>query len=100
MELASKSSTGTSLLLYVEVKGYFQDAAEMQKYPWVRESFRGNQELVFVFEDPGKQIHFYKKRKDGTKLCMAEWAEKNGFRWFTLDSFMEYLNDQQAAINS
>ena len=24
-----------------------------------------------------------KKRKDGTKRSHAEWAETNGFRWFT-----------------
>lgn len=87
-----RSSHGKHLL-YVEVKGYFQDAAEMQKYPWIRESLRGPQELVFVFEDPGKEIHFYKRRKDGTKLSMAEWAEKNGFRWFTLESFVDYLKE-------
>ncbi len=82
----------TPQLIYVEVKGYFQDAAEMQKYPWIKDSFRGGQELVFVFEDPNKAIHFYKKRKDGTRLTMAEWAKKNGFRWFTLESFLEFVN--------
>ena len=92
-----RSSTGanTPTLLLVEVKAIFTDAAEMQKYPWVRESLRGPQELVFVFEDPDKAIHFYKKRKDGTKLTVSEWAEKNGFRWFTLESFVEYLKEVQ-----
>jgi len=27
-----------------------------------------------------------KLRKDGTKRSHAEWAEKNGFRWFSEDS--------------
>jgi len=26
------------------------------------------------------------KRKDGTKLTHKEWAELNGFRWFTLNT--------------
>ena len=91
----SSAGANTPTLLLVEVKAIFQDAAEMQKYPWVRESLRGPQELVFVFEDPAKPIHFYKKRKDGTKLTVSEWAEKNGFRWFTLESFVEYLRGVQ-----
>ena len=28
-----------------------------------------------------------KKRKDGTKRSHAEWAETNGFRWFTEQTF-------------
>lgn len=72
----------------------------MQKYPWVRDSFRGNQELIFIFENPKKTIHFYKVRQDGTKMTMAEWAEKNGFRWFTLESFKEALSDPKTFTNS
>ena len=78
-------------MIYVEIKGYFQDSSEAAKYKWVRASLDDNQELVFVFEDPGKSLHYLSKRKDGTKMSMSEWAEKNGFRWFTLESFKEVL---------
>lgn len=70
----------------------------MQKYPWIRESLGDDQELVFVFENPEKEIHFYKKRADGTKFCMREWADKNKFRWFTLEGFINYL--KEASVDS
>lgn len=70
------------------------DAAEAQKYKWIKESLPPQSELVFVFEDPTKAIHFQKKRKDGTRMTHGEWAEKQGFRWFTLDSFMEFLQHE------
>ena len=78
--------------IYVEIKGYFQDAAEASKYLWVRKSLPPDAELVFVFESPSKAMHWLKARKDGTKQTMAEWADKNQFRWFTEESFLEYVN--------
>ena len=85
--------------LYVEAKGYFQDSQEAGKYPWVRESLRETDELIFVFENPNTKIHYLAKRKDGSKMTMAEWADKHGFRWFTEDTIGEFL-DQEIATNS
>lgn len=79
--------------IYIEIKGYFQDSSEAAKYKWVRESLKEGEELLFIFEDPNKTLHYLSKRKDGTKLTMAEWAERNGFRWYTLESFKEVLVD-------
>jgi len=70
------------IYVYLEVKGYFQDSHELLKYPWIKKALSVGAELVFVFENPNKPIHFKAKRKDGTKMTHAEWAEKNGFRWF------------------
>ena len=42
-----------------------------------------SKELVFVFANPSAPMPRAKKRKDGTKRSHAEWAEANGFRWFT-----------------
>jgi len=75
--------------LLVEVKGYFQESSEAAKYIWVRKSLPEGEELVFVFERPQTEFHWLKKRKDGTRQTMAEWADKNEFRWFTLESFKE-----------
>ena len=34
-----------------------------------------------------------KKRKDGTKRTHAEWADYNGFRWFTENNLPnEWIN--------
>ncbi|AUX83669.1 endonuclease [Pseudomonas phage NV1] len=79
--------------VYVEIKGYFQDAAEASKYLWVRKSLPPDAELVFVFESPSKAMHWLKARKDGTKQTMAEWADKNQFRWFTEESFLRFVNE-------
>lgn len=66
----------------VECKGYFMDRDDCTKYLWVRKALPENYELVFCFESPTKAIHFQSTRKDGTKMTHAEWAEKNGFRWY------------------
>ena len=78
--------------VYIEIKGYFQDSAEASKYLWVRKSLPPEAELVFVFETPTKAMHWLKKRKDGTKQTMAEWADKHGFTWYSEESFLEYMN--------
>ena len=66
----------------VECKGYFMDRDDATKYLWVRKALPSTTELVFCFETPHKPIHFQAKRSDGTKMTHAQWAEKNGFRWF------------------
>lgn len=72
---------GGSTIL-VECKGYFMDRDDATKYLWVRKSLPEGSTLVFCFENPHKAIHFQSKRKDGTKMTHAEWAEKNGFAWY------------------
>lgn len=78
--------------LYVEIKGYFQDASEASKYLWVRESLPEDSELIFVFERPETKMHWLKVRKDGTKQTMAEWADKHGFTWYDEKTFLEKMN--------
>jgi predicted nuclease of restriction endonuclease-like RecB superfamily len=85
---------------YVEVKGYFQDSAEAAKYKWVREALAEGEELVFIFENPNKTLHFLSKRKDGTKQSMAEWADRNKFKWYTLESFKEVFDDRETTADS
>lgn len=78
--------------IYIEAKGYFQDAQEIQKYPAIRDCLAANEELVFVFEKPEKPIHFRTKRKDGTRMSHGEWATKNKFRHFTLTTVGELFD--------
>jgi len=68
--------------IYLEAKGRFWDYAEYNKYKWIREYLPKGCELVFLFSDPYAPMPAAKKRKDGTKRSHAEWATKNGFRWF------------------
>lgn len=75
----------------VECKGYFMDRDDATKYVWVRKSLPEDHRLVFCFESPHKPIHFQSKRKDGSKMTHAEWAEKNDFLWFSENSINEVL---------
>ena len=70
------------ITILVECKGYFMDRDDATKYNWVRKALPEGTTLVFCFETPHKPIHFQSKRKDGTKMTHAEWAEKNGFAWY------------------
>lgn len=69
-------------LIYLEAKGRFWDYAEYNKYIWVKKALSDNEELVFLFAQPHAAMPATRKRKDGTKFSHAEWADKNGFRWF------------------
>ena len=75
----------------IEAKSIFNDSKEASKYRWVREALREDQILVFVFEKPDQPIHWSSKRKDGTRQTMAEWAERNGFVWFTAETIHKIL---------
>lgn len=76
---------------YVEAKGRFRDNEEARKYTDVRNALTQGEELIFVFMKPETPMPFAKKRKDGTKYTHAEWADKNGFRWFTKETIKDIL---------
>lgn len=74
--------------ILIEVKGRFRDNTEASKYKWIRDC-NPDYEIVFVFEKPDTRFPFAKKRKDGTYMTHGEWAEKNGFRYFTRETLKE-----------
>ena len=67
--------------ILLESKGRFWDFAEYNKYVWIKKHLPKNTELVFLF---------------GTKRSHAEWAWKNGFRWFSEDSIPDAWIDVKA----
>ncbi len=79
--------------MYVEVKAIFNDSKEAQKYPWIIKALNPNEKLLFVFEKPDKPIHWKAKRKDGTKMTMAQWADKNKIEWFSEEAFIKLLTE-------
>lgn len=89
-DFSHRDSDGIEWL--IEAKSIFNDSKEASKYRWIKESLDEDQILVFVFEKPHQAIHWQKKRKDGTKMTYAEWAEKQGFMWFTKDTIHKILN--------
>ena len=80
-------------VVYIEVKGYFQEASELQKYSNIGKCLEVNETLVFVFEKPDLKIHFKAKRKDGSKMTHAEWADKNKFKWYSEQNAHLILED-------
>lgn len=69
--------------ILIEAKGRFRTRTESNKYIAVREK-NPDITIVFVFYDPSKPMPGARKRKDGTRFSMAEWAEKNNFEYYTI----------------
>ena len=65
----------------IETKGRFRDSAEARKYVEIAKC-NPEYEIVFVFQNPLTPMPNARKRQDGTKLTHAEWAMKNGFKYY------------------
>ena len=70
----------------VECKGFFREG-DTKKYTSVRDSLPKGQQLVFVLMHPNKKI------RRGAKMTMAEWCDKEGIVWYTIDTLQELIND-------
>ena len=66
----------------IEIKGRFRTNEESSKYIWVREHLAEGQELVFVFSNPKTPMPRARKRKDGTRRSVSDWATHHGFKWY------------------
>ena len=84
--------------IYLEAKGRFWDYAEFSKYIWIQKALPKDVELVFLFANPSAPMPQAKRRKDGTKRSHGEWAEANGFRWFSRFSLPKEWIDTTAAV--
>jgi hypothetical protein len=67
---------------YFEAKGRFRDRQEARKYVDVVQGFGQTEKLVFIFQNPSTPMPASRRREDGTRLTMAQWAEKNGFEYY------------------
>ena len=74
------------VIYLIEAKGRFWDYAEHSKYIWINKALPANYELVFLFANAAAPMPQAKRRKDGTKRSHAEWAEANGFKWYSEDT--------------
>jgi len=74
--------------ILIEAKGRFRTRQEAKKYIAVRDN-NPEKTIVFVFYDPKKPMPGARKRKDGTRFSMAEWADKNGFDHYTIATLPE-----------
>ena len=69
--------------ILIEAKGFFKTSQEARKYIAVRDC-HPDIEIVFVFMNPNTPMPNSRKRRDGTRYSMAEWADKNGFTYYTI----------------
>jgi uncharacterized protein YueI len=78
--------------LYVELKGFFrQDSQRKMK---AVKSQHPTLDIRFLFQRASSPVHGAKKRKDGTKMTCAEWAERYGFEWAEGEEIpTEWLNE-------
>lgn len=75
----------------IEAKGRFRTPDEVQKYLFVRESLPENMKLVFLFMNPETKMPGAKVRKNGTFRTMAEWADTEGFTFYTKETILELV---------
>ena len=66
-------------MTYIEVKGRFRTREEARKYVEIRKALGKYEDLVFVFQNPNTPMPDSRRRKDGTRYRMKDWAEKNGY---------------------
>jgi hypothetical protein len=72
--------------VFIEAKGRFRDRGEARKYTAVKEGLGKYETLVFVFMNPNTPMPGARKRQDGSKQTMAEWADKHKINWYTMDT--------------
>ena len=72
----------TSGNVHLEVKGRFRTSGEARKYIDVRRA-NPNCIIIFVFQSDTTPMPGAKRRSDGTKRTMSEWATEKGFLWTT-----------------
>ncbi len=71
---------------WYELKGRFRTGAEAAKYIHIRKYLPKGVTLTFVFMNPKTPMPGAKRRGDGTRMTMVEWADKNNFIWTTIET--------------
>jgi len=70
----------------VEFKGRFRNSDEAKKCMLASKVIKN---YCMIFQVPEKPMPGAKVRKDGTRQTHADWADKNGIPWYTIESFKE-----------
>ncbi len=82
----------------IESKGYIYTSERARVIKEARNHYNKNinGELIFILQDPNAVLKWQKARKDGSKMTICEWCDKNNFRWFSKENgfllIMEILN--------
>ena len=71
----------------LEAKGRFRDRDEANKYIHIKAN---GYRVCFIFQNPKTPLAWAQKRKKcGTKMSHAEWADKNGFEYCGMNNIPE-----------
>ena len=65
--------------MIVELKGYLRQDSQ-RKMKAIKAQYP-DLDIRFVFQKASSTIQGAKKRKDGSKMTCAEWADRQGFVW-------------------
>ncbi len=63
--------------IFIETKGLFT-SADRQKMRLIKDQYP-DLDIRFIFQKLNSTVQGAKRRKDGTKMTCAEWAERHGF---------------------
>jgi hypothetical protein len=74
------------MITYIESKGRFRSRDEAAKYVAVRNALSPFERLVFIFAKPSLAMPGARPRRNGTKQSHAEWADSNGFVWYSAET--------------
>ena len=88
-DFSYRDSSGIEWL--IEVKEILQDSAEAQKFQWIKKALKEDQILVFCISNPNQKIYWQKARKDGSKMTLSEWCDKQQILWFTHETIWRIL---------
>jgi hypothetical protein len=81
-DFVGKNKKNKSVEIIVEAKGFFR-VGDTQKYTSIRDCLPKDKKLVFLLYRPTTKI------RKGAKMTMAEWCEKEGLEWYTLDNIKD-----------
>lgn len=77
--------------MIVELKGYFRQDSQ-RKMKAIKAQYP-DLDIRFVFQKASSTIQGAKKRKDGSKMTCAEWADRQGFVWAEETIPKEWLDE-------
>ena len=75
----TKGMAGDIRVEHYEAKGFFKCVPS--KYVWIRKVLPPNEELIFIFQNGKTTMPGAKRRSNGTKMTVIEWAEKHKFQY-------------------
>ena len=85
--------------IYIELKGFFrQDAQRKMK---AVKAQHPDLDIRFLFQRASSPVHGAKKRKDGSKMTCAEWADRYNFIWAEGEQVPEeWINESTSTSKS